>query len=254
MAEKTPSSTFDDLVDVYDALINWPKRLAHESGFVKRLFTEANVKSVLDAACGTGHHAAMFHDWGLTVEGADLSPAMIARCRERFGEPERLSWVVRSFDDAASPRGRFDAVVCVGNSLALVPDLASVRRAVLVMIAALKPGGIGIFQVLNLWRVAEGPTQWQKCETRHDAAGQRVILKGMHRCGPRGFVDLVDLRMTPSGVVHRFDAPCFIGIEAEDLSDAVRSAGGKSLRLFGGYQSEPYERSESADLICVFDA
>ena len=78
--------TFNQLVDVYEAMIDWPKRLAAEEPFYRRWFQQAGVKRVVDVACGTGHHAAMFHGWGLDVEGADLSPAMIERARAGFGE------------------------------------------------------------------------------------------------------------------------------------------------------------------------
>ena len=252
MAENTTPTVFDQLVDAYDLLIDWPKRLANEEPFYRKLFTETGVQRVLDAACGTGHHAAMFHRWGLAVEGADLSPAMIARCRERFGEEEGLRWTVRSFEELRGPPGRFDALVCVGNSLALVADLAAVMRAVASMIAALRPGGVGVLQVLNLWRVHEGPTLWQKCEEIQSNEGRRVLLKGLHRVGSRGYIDLVDLRMGPGGLVKRVDAPIFMGIEAENLSAAVRSDGGHDLRLYGSYQEAPYDREKSADLICVF--
>lgn len=252
MAEKPRASGFDELVDVYDSLIEWPKRLAHEEPFFRRVFAEVDARCILDAACGTGHHAAMFYRWGMNVEGADLSPAMISRCRERFSENERLRWAVRSFEDAVEPRGRFDAVVCIGNSLALVTDAAGIRRAVGAMTVALRPGGVGIVQVLNLWRIPEGPTIWQKCESRPDATGPRVLLKGLHRVGDRGYVDLIDLRMTSAGLVKKFDAPSFTGIEAEDLSAAVESGGGRNIQLLGGYDAEPYDRTQSADLVCVF--
>ena len=118
---------FDDLADIYEAMIDWPKRLAHEGPFYRRLFDRLGVASVVDVACGTGHHAAMFHDWGLRVEGADLSPAMIERARQTFGEPPGLRWVVRGFDEPIAPAEPFDAAVCVGNSLALAPDVATVQ-------------------------------------------------------------------------------------------------------------------------------
>ena len=35
---------FDDLSDVYDAMIQWPKRLAHEEPFYRKLFEENGVR------------------------------------------------------------------------------------------------------------------------------------------------------------------------------------------------------------------
>ncbi len=252
MTENPTPTVFDDWGDAYDLLIDWPKRLANEGPFFQKRFAEAGVQRVLDAACGTGHHAAMFHRWGLAVEGADLSAAMIARCRARFGEEDGLRWAVRSFEEPCGAPGRFDAVVCVGNSLALVADLAAVERASASMIAALRPGGVGVLQVLNLWRVHEGPTSLQKCEVMQNNEGRRILLKGLHRAGSRGYIDLIDLQMTSAGWVKRFDTPSFLGIEAKDLSAAVRSNGGRDLQLYGNYQEEPYDREQSADLICVF--
>ena len=121
---------FDDLADAYEAMIDWPKRLANEGPFYRRCFERVGVGSVADVACGTGHHAAMFHSWQLRVEGSDLSPQMIARARSNFGEPPGLSWRVRSFDQPIEPAEPFDAVVCVGNSLALAAHAATARRAV----------------------------------------------------------------------------------------------------------------------------
>ena len=100
------TNTFNELADIYEAMIDWPKRLAAEGPFYRRWFQQAGVKRVIDVACGTGHHAAMFHDWGLEVEGADLSPAMIQRARAAFGEPPGLHWAVRGFDGRFPPPGR----------------------------------------------------------------------------------------------------------------------------------------------------
>ena len=118
---------------------------------------------MIDVACGTGHHAAMFHSWGLRVEGADLSPAMIDRAKAKFGQPQGLRWTVRAFDQPIEPAEPFDVAVCVGNSLALAPDMATVERAIRQMLAAVREGGAIVVQVLNLWRLPDGPCVWQKC-------------------------------------------------------------------------------------------
>ncbi|MGD0898212.1 MAG: class I SAM-dependent methyltransferase, partial [Thermoguttaceae bacterium] len=189
-----PGEIFQHLTDIYEAMIDWPKRLSGEEPFYRRWFAEAGVKNVLDAACGTGRHAAMFHSWGLRVEGADLSPNMIDRARAAFGQSDGLRWTVRGFDEPAGPPDSFDAALCVGNSLALAPDAATARRALGRMFEAVRPGGLVVVQVLNFWRLEDGPCLWQKCLRTTLPQGDALLLKGVRRSGSRGFVDLVVMR------------------------------------------------------------
>jgi SAM-dependent methyltransferase len=182
---------FNDLTDIYEAMIDWPKRLAHEERFFRCLFERVGVRSIVDVACGTGHHAAMFHSWQLRVEGADISPAMIERARRTFGEPPGLRWAVRGFDAPIERTEPFDAAICVGNSLALAPDKRTVERAVGQMLAAVRPGGVVVVHVLNLGHLPDGPCVWQKSKRATLPQGDVLILKGIHRCGPRGYVELV---------------------------------------------------------------
>jgi SAM-dependent methyltransferase len=121
-------NVFDELTRVFDELIDWPKRLANEAPFYRGLFDRVGVRRLVDVACGTGRHAALFHSWGLQVQAADLSPRMIALARNLFGEPAGLQWVVRGFDQSVEPAGGFDATVCARNSLALDPTWRLSRR------------------------------------------------------------------------------------------------------------------------------
>lgn len=242
---------FQDIAELYDALIDWPKRLANEEPLYRSLFEACGVRRVLDAACGTGRHAAMFHSWGLHVEGADISPAMIARCREQFGESESLRWAVRAFDQPHTDPESFDAVVCVGNSLALAPDLETVERAIGAMLAALRKGGMCVLQVLNLWHLPDGPCVWQKCKRVTLGGEEHVLVKGVHRTGTRGFVDLVDLAVSAAAVTPRYDSAAFLGLESEHLCQVARQAGAAEVQCLGGYQKQAYDRGESQDLILV---
>jgi len=304
---------FDDFADAYEAMIDWPKRLAHEGPFYRRLFDRLGAGSVIDVACGTGQHAAMFHSWGLRVDGADLSPAMIDRARSSFGQPRGLRWTVRGFDEpvepvtaskgtvpfsstTASPRcprklGQspaepFDAAVCVGNSLALAPDVATVERAIRQMLGAVREGGAIVVQVLNLWRLPDGPCVWQKCrraalpasapDDSHKgtdvlfadkgshavnhlpspssvppfSSGDVLILKGVHRCGDRGYVELIVTDLSGNAAM-RSEATPFLGLEASELDRMARTAGAKEVAIFGGYQDQPYDRQQSVDLLIV---
>jgi len=277
---------FDDFADAYEAMIDWPKRLAHEGPFYRRLFDRLGAGSVIDVACGTGQHAAMFHSWGLRVDGADLSPAMIDRARSSFGQPRGLRWTVRGFDEPVEPAEPFDAAVCVGNSLALAPDVATVERAIRQMLGAVREGGAIVVQVLNLWRLPDGPCVWQKCrraalpasapDDSHKgtdvlfadkgshavnhlpspssvpplSSGDVLILKGVHRCGDRGYVELIVTDLSGNAAM-RSEATPFLGLEASELDRMARTAGAKEVAIFGGYQDQPYDRQQSVDVVMV---
>lgn len=241
--------SFDDLTDVYEAMIDWPKRLANEEPFYRRLFARIGARNVLDAACGTGRHAAMFHSWGIESQGADISPAMIARAGAELGQPAGLSWVVRGFAEPI-PGAAFDVVLCVGNSLALAGDLAGVEQAVGRMLAALRPGGALVVQVLNLWRLPEGPCQWQKCRRATIHQREVLIVKGVHRSGTAGYVDLVVADLAKPGEMQT-DSVRFLGLESDHLRAAAQRAGAGEISFFGGYQDQPYNRLASPDLLMV---
>lgn len=241
---------FGDLSGVYEAMIDWPKRLANEEPFYRRVFERAGVRRVLDAACGTGWHAGMFAAWRLRVEGADISEEMIARAKARFGESRRLRWVVRGFHQPVAPAKPFDAAICVGNSLALAPDHATVRQAIRELFYAVRPAGIVVLHVLNLWRLPNGPCVWQRCKRAELPAGEMLILKGVHRRDSQGFVDLVLVGYHQAALIHSESVP-FLGLEADELEAMVREAGAAEVELFGDYQGTPYDRLKSVDLLLV---
>ncbi len=245
------SAAFEDAA-YYDALIDWPKRLAREEPFFKKLFEPIGVRRLLDAACGTGRHAAMFHAWGIEVEATDLSAGMIELGRRMYGELPTLRWVQRSFTEPTASPGTFDAAVCLGNSLGLAQEQADRDRACASLWDALRGGGLLIIQVLNLWHLPDGPTQWQKYVRVERGGRDHVLLKALHRTGDRGHVDLVDLHLLPEGgIAHRIEPACFAGIEAEQLCGRLRELGAERITCYGGYDGSPYARTTSADLIVV---
>ncbi len=146
---------YDALGTDYDLMVSWEQRLAREQEFFRRLFSEAGVRRVLDAACGTGMHAVSFARAGWDCTAADLSPVMVEEARENA----RRAGVQVRFEAAGfgelSGRvgGGFDAVTCLGNSLPHLLDDASLRACFGDFADLLAPGGILVIQNRNYDRL-----------------------------------------------------------------------------------------------------
>ncbi|MGQ9651847.1 MAG: class I SAM-dependent DNA methyltransferase [Phycisphaerae bacterium] len=242
---------FDEHLWRYEAMVDWPKRLANEAAFYRKLFADVQAKRVLDTACGTGHHAEMFHSWGLSVEGADISEGMIERCRTRLGTSERFRWVVRPFDRPAEPPGTFDVVLCVGNSLSLAADMETVRLAVRAMLDSARPGGLCVIHVLNAWSLPDGPMLWQKTLRVRHAGRDHLLIKGIHRSGSNIRVEVLDLTLDQPSLERWSESTALLPITADDLISFAKAAGASPVETFGDYCCRPYERETSPDLIVI---
>ena len=93
---------------------------------------------VLDAACGIGLDVAALTRRGHHVVGADASPAMLREAAQRTdAELVCCPWT----ELPARVPGPFDAVLCVGNSLAHLPAGDDRVAALAAFAAVLAPGG-----------------------------------------------------------------------------------------------------------------
>lgn len=135
----------------------------NETDFLEACFARyarGRVRHVLDAACGTGHHALRLARRGYRVTALDLSAASIAflrRAAAAGGLP--VTAVLGDMTAFRLPRP-VDAAICMQDSQghlltneALVAHLRAVR-------ANLRPGGIYVFDRLIPHRWANPLARW----------------------------------------------------------------------------------------------
>jgi ubiquinone/menaquinone biosynthesis C-methylase UbiE len=139
--------------------------VALEEAVVHELVRSVLAGRALDAACGTGRHAAHLVQMGHEVVGVDLTPDMLARARERVPDAKFEAGDLRSLpaDDAT-----FDLIVC-GLALAHLPELDSPVRE---LARVLAPGGRLIVSVLHPFQALLG---WHAPFTGSD--GQRGFVR-----------------------------------------------------------------------------
>jgi len=147
-------SIFRRYADYYD-LIHRDKDYAGESAFVRqsvRAHAPA-ARSVLDLGCGTARHAREWVRRGWRVLAVDRSAHRIRRARvERARLPARLRQHLRlapgdvcRFD----PGETFDAVLALFHVVNYQTTNAGLRRLFRTARAALRPGGVFLFDFWN---------------------------------------------------------------------------------------------------------
>jgi SAM-dependent methyltransferase len=139
-------SAFADYAPWYDLLYQ-DKDYASEADFVERRLRDHGATSgrLLDLGCGTGLHAIEFVRRGWSVAGIDLSEKMIARAKARAVEAGfTISFRQGDACDTGSERD-FDAVVSLFHVASYQHDRKRLEAFFRTAHAALKPGGIFLF-------------------------------------------------------------------------------------------------------------
>jgi len=144
-------SSFDDISIAYDNTIDWDSRLNREMPFLLPLIGKSTNPRVLDLACGSGRHSVQFAVRGAEVIGVDSSKSMIQAAENHASEqgvsPEFIIADMKSIKTTVE--GQFDLIICLGNSLALVDDIDTLKQVVKNVFGLLKDGGSFVAQVLN---------------------------------------------------------------------------------------------------------
>jgi SAM-dependent methyltransferase len=139
-------TVFADYAPWYDLLYE-DKDYSSEVDFVERRLHDHGIASgkLLDLGCGTGLHAIEFARRGWTVAGIDLSHEMIARAKTRAAATG-LSIPFRQGDACVSGQEHgFDAVVSLFHVASYQPDRERLEALFSTAHAALKPGGLFLF-------------------------------------------------------------------------------------------------------------
>ena len=138
-------------VQKWDTLINWEARASSEGDFFIRILKERGVKRVLDVATGTGFHSIRLLRAGFEVTSADGSPEMLAQA---FENARRAGFIMRTIHAdwrwlSRDIHNKYDAVICLGNSLTHLFSERDRRKALAEFYTALRHDGVLILDQRN---------------------------------------------------------------------------------------------------------
>ncbi len=138
-------------VQKWDDLIDWDARASSEGDFFIRLLKERGVQRILDVATGTGFHSIRLLRAGFDVTSADGSPEMLAQA---FENARRAGFIMRTIHAdwrwlSRDIHNKYDAVICLGNSLTHLFAEQDRRKALAEFYTALRHDGVLILDQRN---------------------------------------------------------------------------------------------------------
>jgi len=214
---------YDKSAQIYDLLYvgagikDYPAEAAELHGIIQE--ANPNARTLLDVACGTGAHLAELRRW-YTVEGVDLSPAMLAAAKSRLGDVPLHVADMRTLDLGKS----FDAVICLFSSIGYVTDPVEMRSTVGRLAAHVAPGGV---LILDGW---VRPDVWRddfrgEPDIANDDEVMVVRLAFTGRKGNITELDMHHLVRTSAGIEYFSEAHRLALTPTEEYVAAVENAG-----------------------------
>ena len=141
----------ESFVEKWDELIDWKARAESEGGFFIQALKAAGKHRILDVSTGTGFHSVQLLQAGFDVTSVDGSAEMLAKAFENAKKRDLILKTVQAdwrwLNKAIL--GKYDAIICLGNSFTHLHDEMDRRRVLAEFYAALRHDGMLILDQRN---------------------------------------------------------------------------------------------------------
>ncbi|MFZ3070194.1 MAG: class I SAM-dependent methyltransferase [Anaerolineaceae bacterium] len=252
---------YDKLASVYDYFVNWEARLGYETPFILNQLGKlgshpAEIK-VMDTACGTGQHAIAIASAGYQVSGSDLFPQMVAIADENARKAgQKVSFKVAGFGNISQIFGsseKFDAVLCLGNSLPHVQSSQELHAALKDFSDLLKPGGKLLLQSRNFDQILLSKRRWMEPQTYQNSDREWLFFR-FYDFEPSGLIQFNILtlnRQKGKAWQVSLNSTHLLPLLSTELEKALSQNGFSQLQMYGNMKGDPYDPRTSGDLIML---
>jgi 2-polyprenyl-3-methyl-5-hydroxy-6-metoxy-1,4-benzoquinol methylase len=247
--EQNVSDFYDTLAPDYDLMTGFEKRFVQERPFFRVLVERFGIRSALDAGCGSGFHSLLLADLGVDVTSVDVSRKMLNLVRRHAKEMRLNVRVVESsFHDLCDRMHRtYDAVFCLGNSLAHILSEEELLHTLRTFARVLKPGGILFLQNLNYDRILN---LRERIQSAKEVEG--VTFVRYYEYTEETIVFNILTLKKDGGILHHdLNRIQLRPIIREELLRLLVRAGFVQARAFGGITMEEFIPEKSRDLVVL---
>ena len=250
---------YETLSSDYDRFVNWESRLQYEMPFIENqinqlLNSAVRPLSILDSACGTGMHAIALAKLGHHVSAADLFPQMVEISRRNAAMAEaEVRFETAGFGQLAARfgEGKFDLLLCLGNSLPHLLSAAELDAALRDFAACLHPGGMLLIQNRNFDQVMQRRERWMEPQV-HREGDSEWIFQRFYDFEPDGLIRFNIVTLKNQGGKEWQSTVASTRLRPQlrhELEPALADAGFTSVRAYGSMTGDAFAPDSSGNLV-----
>lgn len=199
---------------------------------------------VLDVGCGTGRLLLDFLDAGIDIDGVDVSPEMLAICREKAILRGLSPMLYEQPIESLNLSRQYQTILAPSSVLQLIPDVGVVKQAMSRLYAHLLPEGGLVAPFMTLWR--EGMPLQREWENARVREGDGALLQRMGRvwyepqteCEHTEDLYQVALNGEVIAVEHHRRSPASRSYTQEQALRLFDEAGFRDLQVWRGFTQE----------------
>ena len=241
---------YDLLSPDFDLMISWEKRLKNEAPFFLKLFEENKVKKILDLACGTGHHSIFFAKSGYEVTGVDLSEKMLQIARQNAKGVSGVRFIKAGFlDFYPKLKDKFDAVICLGNSLPHLLSKKDLKKTLQNIFKLLNPDGILVIQNRNYDKILKKKIRFMAPNIVETQDGRVVFFRLLDFLKDKVVFNLATFRQKEGKWSFQTKSTLLRPILRKEIENLLIGQGFKKQKIYGDYNFSLFRRYLSEDLI-----
>jgi glycine/sarcosine N-methyltransferase len=253
------TTAYDQFSEDYDRFVNRKARLALEIPFLASELSTTTCEtggkvSILDAACGTGHHVIALAEQGFVCAGADLSAKMIEFARKNAqAANQAVHFKEAGFGQLQDAFGSqsFDGLLCLGNSLPHVLGEKMMAETLADFKAVLRPGGKLILQNRNFDSITKVRNRWMDPQTHREGKKTWIFIR-FYDFNEDGLITFNILILSSQGG-ENFDQQVISTrlwpLKKATLVQMLKHAGFENIRTYGDLQGSPFMFESSGNLV-----
>lgn len=169
----------------YDLMVNWKKRFEEELPVLLGLFKREKVKSILDIGVWTGEYTIGLAQKGVKILGLDNHEIMIQISNDKKEKlpaniKDNVNFMLTDYTDfSAKISAKYDAAICMGNSLPYIPVSPSILFGQISKSLRDK-NALVLLQILNFKKILESKNRlisFMIQESKEEGAKEHLLME-----------------------------------------------------------------------------